>query len=290
MSSAAILQKQADLGRKLAVSRTLKDIATSCRLAARELGFRHFLLLVRLPASIDIPLQIVISGMPQEWDRLYDHLNWSTSDPLIRKAASSTVPFSCDEVDWSTEQRTAAMRAAMQMHGLERGITIPLHGPSAEKGVMSLFGPTVSPVGAKQRNELLSLAQLYCHRIYASLIERAHDILECGEADESSLTARERQVLSLAARGDRAKVIAWKLKITPRTVTYFLRRATQKVGVTSVREAICKAALRGQIELVEYPQQLRASTAFIKDESVREMFAGSENANLTFIREPACEI
>lgn len=290
MSAGNTLQEQAELGRKLSASRALNEISTSCRLAAAELGFRFFLLLVRFPASLDIPLQIVISGLPQEWDRLYDHFQWSLIDPSVRKAATSTVPFTTDEIDWCSDDRAKALRSAMQMHGLDAGLTVPLHGPSAERGVMTFYGGVGSrPATAKEQNELMSLSQLYAHRIYASLIERVRRILE-SRVEEATLTARERQVLSLAARGDRAKVIAWKLKITPRTVTYFLRRAAQKIGVGSIREAICQAALRGQLELVEYPHQLRASTAFLKDDSVRDLFATSDVTRRSFIREPTCEI
>lgn len=255
----------AEVGQNLKGSRGLNQVATSCRLATRELGFEFFLLLVRFPDAGDAPLQIVISGLPSEWDRLYDHHQWATVDPLIARALTATVPFSSDEVEWSTSSSIEAMRAAMHLHGLEHIVTIPLRGPAAEIGLMNFVRRNPIPAGAEPRNALISLSQLYANRIYASLVHHVRAALQARTVVAARLSLRERQVLSLAAMGDGAKVIASKLEITPRTVTYFFRRAAEKIGADTLREAICKAAMRGELQLVEYPYRLQLSTVFLRE-------------------------
>jgi DNA-binding CsgD family transcriptional regulator len=269
-------------------SRALRQIATSCRLAARELGFESFLLLARFPDASESPVQIVISGLPTEWDRLYDHYQWASIDPLITRAMTTAVPFSSDEVDWQANPRTAAMLGALRLHGLDQLITIPLRGPTAEVGLMSFFRHEALPGDAQQRNLLVSLSQLYSHRIYASLVDQVKVRLRSGASNDGrTLSHRERQALSLAARGDSAKVIAWKLEIKPRTATYFLRRATERMGADTLRQAICKATMNGQLQLAEYPYRLQMSTVYLREELP---FRTRVNGDPDFAPAFACQI
>ncbi len=286
MSTVAQLRAQASSPRG---SLALTDVATSCRLATRELGFEYFLLLIRFPGSGIEPLQVVISGLPSEWDRLYDHYQWATIDPLIEKAITTTVPFTSDEVNWSAAPRVEAMRAALHLHGLDHIVTVPLRGPVAEIGLMNFVRSETLPAAADSRNALISHCQLYSHRIYATLVDQVRN-LRSRNADSARLSLRERQVLSLAAMGDRAKVIASKLEITPRTVTYFFRRAAEKIGADTLRGAICKAAMRGELQLVEYPYRLQRSTVFLKEACASDRAADAGAVDRIFARKVACQI
>ena len=62
------------------------------------------------------------------------------------------------------------------------------------------------------------------------------------------LTAREREVLELAARGDRSKEIAARLGITERTVKAHLDSIYNKLGVDSRAAAVSIAMQKGLIE------------------------------------------
>lgn len=62
---------------------------------------------------------------------------------------------------------------------------------------------------------------------------------------DSSLTERELEVLQAAARGERNKVIAYKLGITERTVKAHLASIYQKFSVDSRAAAVAVAAQKG---------------------------------------------
>jgi NarL family two-component system response regulator YdfI len=63
-----------------------------------------------------------------------------------------------------------------------------------------------------------------------------------------ALTERELQVLQAAARGERSKEIAQKLRITERTVKAHLASIYQKFGVDSRAAAVAAAAQHGLLE------------------------------------------
>ena len=64
-------------------------------------------------------------------------------------------------------------------------------------------------------------------------------------SSDSTLTEREREVLQLAAKGERSKEIAFKLGITERTVKAHLQSVYQKFGVDSRAAAVAIAAQKG---------------------------------------------
>jgi DNA-binding CsgD family transcriptional regulator len=51
--------------------------------------------------------------------------------------------------------------------------------------------------------------------------------------DAKALSAREREVVARAARGDSNKLIGYDLGLSPGSVASYLRRATQKMGAST---------------------------------------------------------
>lgn len=256
--------QSAELERLLREAKNLGDLAAACHLLARALGFEFFLLAARFPQAVDAPVQVVISGLPRAWDEIYDHRRWLLSDPMFARAMISTAPFCSDDIDWDATPQFRAMRVESRAHHLDHALVVPLHGPLFEAGLMSLARAEPLAADAGEKNALMGAAQLHATRLYARLAQMTAATYLQGMQGAGELSLREQHALSLAALGHSAKVIAAMLGITPRTVAYFLTRAAEKIGADTLREAICKAAMRGQLRLVEYPSQLRLSTAFVK--------------------------
>jgi DNA-binding CsgD family transcriptional regulator len=66
---------------------------------------------------------------------------------------------------------------------------------------------------------------------------------------DSTLTLREKEILSLAARGHAPKRIAETLGITKRTVDFHLQCAIVKLGAANRTNAVALAFSRGIIAL-----------------------------------------
>jgi DNA-binding NarL/FixJ family response regulator len=68
-----------------------------------------------------------------------------------------------------------------------------------------------------------------------------------------TLTGRERNVLTLAARGLTNKAIGFQLSISDRTVQEHLANSYEKLGVSSRTEAVTRAAVLGLIDIPGIP-------------------------------------
>ncbi|MGA2119118.1 MAG: response regulator transcription factor [Bryobacteraceae bacterium] len=68
-------------------------------------------------------------------------------------------------------------------------------------------------------------------------------------ADESALTAREREVLGMIAEGDANKEIAWKLAISDHTVKFHVASILAKLGAASRTEAVTIGLRKGLVLL-----------------------------------------
>jgi DNA-binding NarL/FixJ family response regulator len=76
-----------------------------------------------------------------------------------------------------------------------------------------------------------------------------HIRAESAAPPESGLTAREREVLTLVARGLQNKEIARELEISERTVKYHVSSIMGKLGAGNRTEAVSIAAQRGLVTL-----------------------------------------
>ncbi len=63
------------------------------------------------------------------------------------------------------------------------------------------------------------------------------------------LTPREKEILTLAVAGQRAKQIARTLWLSPHTVKNHLKSAYRVLGVSNLADALLQAVARGQVAL-----------------------------------------
>ncbi|MEA2468959.1 MAG: formate hydrogenlyase transcriptional activator [Thermoleophilaceae bacterium] len=77
---------------------------------------------------------------------------------------------------------------------------------------------------------------------------RATEMLVHDSQQVPSLTARERQVLTLLARGSSAEAIAEVAVLSPETVRTHARNARQKLGAKTRSHAVALAILAGEID------------------------------------------
>lgn len=83
---------------------------------------------------------------------------------------------------------------------------------------------------------------------HVSILRRSRESVAPGAA-AASLTAREREVLSLLARGATGAAVADELHVSPTTVATHVRNAMRKLGARTRIEAIVIALRRREIEL-----------------------------------------
>jgi len=129
--------------------------------------------------------------------------------------------------------------------GVSNGITVPIH--DARHG---RYG-SLAVVSFGRRDEFDDWYRGARDTLAAKVYYFHHGLDEpCCEApgDGLSLTKRERECLSLVARGYCSKAIARRLEISPRTVDLHIARAAERLGARGRIHAVSKAMKRGLID------------------------------------------
>ena len=235
------------------------DIAKVGRRLARHVGFAHFLFALRIPIPPDEPQQLIWHNYPAAWIARYNDAGYIAIDPVLRRSLRSPVPFYWDEISYERSQ-LGPFLAESRSHGLIHGLTIPLAGPAGSVGLLSLARsePPV-PADRETRWQLAAQVRLYASLIHEQVLQSAVPPAAAREGAGRLLTARERECLTLAARGMTGVQIAADLGVAPSTVAFHIDRSVKKLGVRSRRAALGRALVLGEISLLNYPEQIQAT-------------------------------
>ncbi|MGE0665583.1 MAG: LuxR C-terminal-related transcriptional regulator [Sphingomonadales bacterium] len=168
-------------------------------------------------------------------------------DPVSRQARTSWLPVIWDAHEYLARcsGKQARIFEATLEHGYERGISVPLRGPSA--GFDMLVG--LSRHSEREfeqgknvwRNELM-LIGAHMSSVY-------HGVLHYEEAAPAELTCRELECLHWTAQGKTAWEVARLIDVSERTVQFHIRNACGKMNAASKHQAALKAANLGLIRI-----------------------------------------
>lgn len=210
---------------------------------AQALGFEHFIYALRVPEHFAQSSVLLVDGYPPGWTRHYMARDYHVHDPIIRYCSRNILPVLWHQVPGDApgpEARQVMDEAAG--HGLCTGLSVPLHTPHGEVGILS---GTTSRVGRSARADIAQ-AQAHAH-LLASYVHEAMRRLAPMPLQRPALSPREQQVLRWAADGKTSWEISCLLHISERTANFHLNAIAQKLGVFSRQHAIARALLLGLI-------------------------------------------
>ncbi len=111
---------------------------------------------------------IYLTNLPGDWIEHYVKENYSSVDPVIRDAFKARLPITWTE-DYRLETLSpdeAQMMADAHDFGIERGLVIPIHGPTGDIGMLCLHSELpdseFSQVVSSTKHDLHVLAH-YAH-------------------------------------------------------------------------------------------------------------------------------
>jgi LuxR family quorum sensing-dependent transcriptional regulator len=182
---------------------------------------------------------VMASRWPAEFFTLYVENDYARVDPLSRRSIQSRMPFEWDADSYRTDPDPLVvemMQHAAQFR-MRRGFLIPIHGPNGEEGCVSTAAADL---------DLSARAKASIHLISLYAFERMRSLRRLLPHRRTLLTAREREVLTLAAHGKSALEISHALNISKRTIDEHTQTATRKLGAANRTEAVV-IALRDRI-------------------------------------------
>lgn len=245
---------------------------------ARKLGFDR--VLYGVVASRDAPFESAFlrSNYSESWRERYDRNGFAYVDPTVGHSLSSSLPLVWEPGAFASNEQQALYEEA-RSHGLRSGVTLPVHGPQGEFGVLS-FASDARPDAEARRAAAAALPALTLVRDYAlassarfreallnphpqpprPLHQHHHQQhqqhpyhqphvpqhqIDAQRAALPRLTRRELEVLQWVMAGKSSWEIARITSCSEATVNFHLANVRQKFDVNTRQQAVVKAIALG---------------------------------------------
>jgi LuxR family quorum-sensing transcriptional regulator LasR len=209
---------------------------------AKSFGFDQVLYGVVNSRHALLEHAFVQSNYSEEWRQHYDAERMFYVDPTVAHCLTSTLPIIWQPETFSTKEGHALYEEASG-YGIRTGVTLPIHGPNGEAGMLSLASD-VAP-GKKFAIETAHhMAALTLMRDYAfaSSLPFMH---QGGAEAVPRLTRRELEVLNWVMAGKSSWEISMITRCSEATVNFHLANVRQKFNVNTRQQAVVKAIALG---------------------------------------------
>ncbi|GAB3385890.1 helix-turn-helix transcriptional regulator [Massilia agri] len=211
---------------------------------ARAQGFDQVLYGVVPSRHARFETAFLRSNYSSEWRSRYDANGFAYVDPTVGHCLSSTLPLVWAPSTFGKGASDALYEEA-SAHGIRSGVTLPVHGPQGEFGVIS-FVCDARPGVPLERAIAEAMPSLSLIRDYA-FASSARFREAKPEPEAPRLTRRELEVLQWVMLGKSSWEVARITNCSEATVNFHLANVRQKFGVNTRQQAVVKAIALGLI-------------------------------------------
>lgn len=210
----------------------------------RSQGFDRMLYGVVPSRHVRFESAFTRSNYSTEWRDRYDTNGFHYVDPTVVHCVSSTLPLIWAPSTFGNGAPGALYEEA-SAHGLRSGVTLPIHGPQGELGMLSVASD-LRPDAPFERSLQETLPALSLIRDYA-FASSARFRQGRAEPELPRLTRRELEVLQWVMVGKSSWEIARITNCSEATVNFHLANVRQKFGVNTRQQAVVRAISLGLI-------------------------------------------
>lgn len=205
---------------------------------SRDQGFEQVLYGVVPSRHVRFENAFLRSNYSPEWRDRYDRNGFAYVDPTVGHCLSSTLPLIWAPATFGGGASGALYEEA-SAHGIRSGVTLPVHGPQGEVGIIS-FASDTRPNAPFVRSVAEALPVLSLIRDYAFASSARWREAKL-EPELPRLTRRELEVLQWVMAGKSSWEVARITNCSEATVNFHLANVRQKFGVNTRQQAVVKA-------------------------------------------------
>lgn len=183
------------------------------------------------------------------WHKHYISEGYEDIDTTLDQVYQTSLPVFWDLKDQlknATTPREKKMREDSIAYGVERGFSIPVHGPQEDFAILvitQMKGQTSLADPRFIQYELFSIAYYFYSYLQKLLFKKLT------ANNTTVLNERELQCLMLLAKQYSTRAIADALNITERTVNFHIQRLNKKLGTKNKYQSVIKALNSGMIKI-----------------------------------------
>lgn len=189
------------------------------------------------------------SAKYKAWHQHFVEEGYDDVDTTLDEVYKTTIPICwnlAEQLANVKSKREKTMRKDSIAYGIEKGISIPIHGPQEDFAILvviQLKGQTCLQNIQELQFELFTAAYFYYHYLQKVLLQ-SHI-----ENKQYKLNKREIQCLTLLVKEYSLKEMAKKLNLTERTVNHYIQRINKKFGTKNKYQSIIRALSKGIISI-----------------------------------------
>jgi LuxR family quorum-sensing transcriptional regulator LasR len=188
---------------------------------------------------------LLMSNYARAWRERYDADRLAYVDPTVSHCVTSSLPIVWHPETFCSPSQRALYEEACG-YGIRSGVTLPIHGPGGEFGVIS-FASDALPNRQFEQDAVVALPLLALIRDYA--FESALHLATPAPTAEVAprLTRRELEVLKWVMAGKSSWEISRITSCSEATVNFHMANVRQKFNVNTRQQAVVKAIALGLI-------------------------------------------
>lgn len=221
------------------------EMDTAYRIAlgfAKNIGFKFFAFSTTYKTDLDQFETIKFNNYPAAWNKEYEQKQMRAIDPVVAHCNHSVLP-----ILWSEElfAPVPTLWEALETQGLQHGWSHAIH--DEDRGFCSILSLARShcPITPFELYEHLGFSVFMGRHLHALIAQTLPQ--KAAAPPASHLSAREIDVLKLAADGKTAYESARILSLSPRTINFHVQSAIVKLGVNNKIAAVITAAKEGYL-------------------------------------------
>ncbi len=219
------------------------DIDVVLKVIKKKLPIRHVCYFSYQKCFSGEILQFMSATYSKKWQQNYIDNNLMDSDPVVRRASKTHVPFFWSEID---EQIPVAVRQALpettKTPG-NLGYSVPIQNAGGLRAIFSLNHTGENAEWEESLRDAGDLLEVLGHLVHS----KAPQDLE-KHYKEVTLSPREIECLIWTAKGKDALTISRILGISEHTGRDYLKSARTKLGCTSIAQAVYIGTKMGIID------------------------------------------
>ena len=235
---------QADL-QAFGTATDIAQIEELCRRHCAQMGFDTFIYALRIPTHFTDSRIVLVQSYPETWTEHYFERGYFRIDPVIEHCASHVTPVAWHHLAPRPHSAGARLMGEAGEFGLRSGLTVPVHSPQGEMGLLSFATDLAGPAARRATEQAMAHAQL----LSGYLHEAMRRVLEVSAGPRrQALTAREQECLRWVADGKSSWETARVLNLSERTVNFHIGRSMEKLDVCNRQHAVARATLLGLLQ------------------------------------------
>lgn len=181
--------------------------------------------------------KVNLNNYSPRWNTRYEQNNYCSIDPTVAHCNHSMLPILWDSKTFSG---VPDMQRALADQGMQYGWSLPVHDLHNHNSGMLSVARSHCRITTYELYENLGYATFISHALHALAMQTLASKHPDGWS-APHLSSREIEVLKWSAKGKTAAEIGIILNLSPRTVTFHLKNAIHKLGVTNRISAVVQA-------------------------------------------------